>query len=501
MSITSLRCGSSTAWKLFLTCWLIYALHFATDIVREHYLAFSLAEDQSFRMDKYLGLHVDVFETPGRGAHIGNNPGVSMVAAIPYWLARPVIRRIVDRVNARRSASGAPLTAIYDEPRETRVEFYRLTRERGLDIQFGLAAGVIHLLLMAPVSAFAALVMWRLLGALGYGDRGALLGALLYAFGTPVFFRTGYLNQNLLIAQCVLCAFVVLWRPHGWLAWTDERACVVAGGLCGFCLLADYSGAIVLACLGLYGMAVTYDRGGWPAAVRGAAWFTAGALPPIALLLFYQWRSFGSPWFPGQHYMPPVEWIDIGYRGVGLPTTELFGLLLFDPRYGLFITCPVLLLSLVGAIQGWRGRLVVPRRETVALFGFALALVMFFSAVQYTRLQWVTGIRYVVPAIPALFLLTWPILRRLPAWAAFVIIVLAFAQAWCLAMTRAIFVVDSIAQVFLGGFQLPWMNVLARMAPQYFPFMADRVSPLPLFALSGILLYALWTRPAVRRWP
>jgi hypothetical protein len=137
----------------------------------------------------------------------------------------------------------------------------------------------------------------------------------------------------------------------------------------------------------------------------------------------------------------------------------------------------------------------------VALFGFALALVMFFSAVQYTRLQWVTGIRYVVPAIPALFLLTWPILRRLPAWAAFVIIVLAFAQAWCLAMTRAIFVVDSIAQVFLGGFQLPWMNVLARMAPQYFPFMADRVSPLPLFALSGILLYALWTRPAVRRWP
>ena len=51
--------------KLFLTCWLVFVLHFATDIVREHYLAFSLAEDYSFRMDKYYGLNVDIVDTPG----------------------------------------------------------------------------------------------------------------------------------------------------------------------------------------------------------------------------------------------------------------------------------------------------------------------------------------------------------------------------------------------------------------------------------------------------
>jgi len=73
---------SDVRLKLFVTCWLVFVLHFATDIVREHYLAFSLAEDQSFSVEKYLGLHVDIFAVPGRGAFISNNPGVSMAAAI-----------------------------------------------------------------------------------------------------------------------------------------------------------------------------------------------------------------------------------------------------------------------------------------------------------------------------------------------------------------------------------------------------------------------------------
>jgi hypothetical protein len=77
--------------------------------------------------------------------------------------------------------------------------------------------------------------------------------------------------------------------------------------------------------------------------------------------------------------------------------------------------------------------------------------------------------------------------------------VLAFAEAWCMSMVRATFVSDSVAQVFLGGFQLPWMNVLSRMAPQYFPFMSQTASPLPLFVLTGALLYGLWRYPTPER--
>src|SRR5262245_35816895 len=111
------RVDAGLQLRLFATCWLIFVLHFATDVVREHYLSFSMAEDYSFRMDKYFGLHVDILETPDHGAHIDNNPGVSMLGAIPYWICRPVIDRVVAAVNARRAASDAPVTAIYNDPR------------------------------------------------------------------------------------------------------------------------------------------------------------------------------------------------------------------------------------------------------------------------------------------------------------------------------------------------------------------------------------------------
>ena len=37
-----------------------------------------------------------------------------------------------------------------------------------------------------------------------------------------------------------------------------------------------------------------------------SAWYVAGATPPVLLLWWYQWRSFGDPFRPGQHWMPPV---------------------------------------------------------------------------------------------------------------------------------------------------------------------------------------------------
>jgi len=86
----------STAIRLFLTCWIIYGLHFATNIVREIYPALALGDHLSFRVDEYAGMHPDVFERIGYSWHTANNPGVWIVAAIPYAIARPVIDPIVE---------------------------------------------------------------------------------------------------------------------------------------------------------------------------------------------------------------------------------------------------------------------------------------------------------------------------------------------------------------------------------------------------------------------
>src|SRR6476646_3022265 len=103
-SVSAPGAGTPTPWRfstrglafrVFFTCWLIYALHWATDIVREIYPAMALGDHFSFRVDEYGGLHPDLFEKPGYGWHIGNNPGVSMFAAVPYALARPLIDPLV----------------------------------------------------------------------------------------------------------------------------------------------------------------------------------------------------------------------------------------------------------------------------------------------------------------------------------------------------------------------------------------------------------------------
>ena len=102
----------SIALRLFFTCWLVYTLHFATNTVREIYLALGIGDHFSFRVDEYAHMHPDLFEKEGYGWHIGNNPGASMLAAIPYALARPVIDPIVKLVQQQACRSRPDRTAV-----------------------------------------------------------------------------------------------------------------------------------------------------------------------------------------------------------------------------------------------------------------------------------------------------------------------------------------------------------------------------------------------------
>ena len=235
--------------KLFLTCWIVYAMHFATDISREHYPAFSLAERGTLRVDPYLGLHSDIFEIEGRGAFINNNPGASLVGAIPYAIFRPLVDRVVARVMASRAAHGQELDQVYNDPRTARRRFFRLARERGLDVRFGLAAGLIQLFGFAPLTAGVVLIMRSLLVRLGVNATRSVWLALLYGFGTPIFFRSAYLNHNLLVAHTTLAAFALLFVP-GSIERRPGRL-FAAGLAAGYGLLCDYAGVVPLVALGL----------------------------------------------------------------------------------------------------------------------------------------------------------------------------------------------------------------------------------------------------------
>lgn len=478
-----------TATRLFLTGWLVYSLHFATDIVREHYPAFSLAERGTMRVDPYLGLHPDLFEVPGRGAFINNNPGASIVAAAPYALVRPAVDAVVSRAMRGRSASEPPA---FDDPRPNRRRFFARAWSQGLDIRFGMAAGVIQVFGTAPLAALMLVVMHGVLRRLGFSAKESVWLALAYGFATPIFFRTGFLNHNLLVAHATLCSFALLFRGEK----LESRAgpLALAGAALGAAIGFDYAGVVPAGALGLY--AAVRFRSALPArrAVTRLGWLLGGACVPVGGLLGYQWWAFGHPLLPAQAYMPATQYSGFGWNGFDWPALDLLANNLFDPRFGLVAFGPLLALGLLQPLIARRGSVHVQPPERTLAVGLFVALLVFASANQYARLQWNTGFRMLAPAVPLLFLLCADVLVRLPRVAAIAACLLATLHGWCLAMVRAD-TFGSVVEVVTSGPRLPWVTSLWRAGDAYLPVVGSpSLLSLPFFALAAAVLAWIWTR-------
>jgi hypothetical protein len=480
---------TGAAVRVFLTCWVLYAAHFATNTVRELYPALSLGDHLTFDVSEYAGLHPDIFSLPGRGAFINNNPGASMVGAIPYALARPLIDRIVAHVQHTRAAMPAPAAPEYESIYPMAREFYRQTRERGLDIKFGLAAAVTQAFAMAPLSALSAALMFLVLASRIPSPRAAVALAFLYAVATPIFYRTAQLNHNVLVAHCAFFGFVLLWRP--WDSAPPARGhYLLAGLLGGWAVVCDYSGLIVVAVLGGYAVVRWMAN---PPAARGAGdlgLFAGGVLVNTAILCAYQWYCFGNPWFPAQHYMPPAAFTALGYAGMDWPHADLLWETLFGLRYGLFTSAPLLLLGLYPPAWSARMRL-VESREAWCIAIFCLLFLLFCSANQYGRMQFNTGVRHIVPVSAFLFLIVAGVMRRLPSAAAWAVGIATAYWSWCLAMYRdveqGLGVFESVIHVTREGVRLPWLKVLQSMG-----YVHSQAPAGVLLLLFAGFVYALW---------
>jgi len=489
----------SIAGRLFLTCWIVFAVHVATNTVREVLLAMAIGDHFSFRVDDYAGMHSDIFEKPGYGWHIGANPGASMLGAIPYFLCRPVIDPIVRAVDRKRAAEGQTEPPEYNSPWPMRRAFYAEAWRRGFDVKFGLAAVVMQWFCMAPISALGVVAMFYALRRVFGSDKTACWLALLYAFGTPVFFRTGFLNHNMILGHFAFLGFLTMWNPGQDERWPDRLRYFLGGLAGGAALLFDYSGVVLLLGLFVYALVKAREAGPLRHALRCGGYYILGSVGPVLLLWFYQWRSFGNPFLPGQHWMPPVEWIDVGYQGFTWPQPDLLLHLLFNYQYGLFVTCPLMLLALLAPWKNRSAESSVPKREFAVMLLLPLALWLFCGGISYTRLQYNNGMRYLAPLLPFLFVPVALVLAQIPRRLAYFFSITAVAQAWCMAMSRDVEggfgVLNPILHVFIGGFQLPALTVLSRMASgQYGNFAAGGVSPLPIFALAAALIWLIWWR-------
>jgi len=389
--------GRGCARRVFLTCWLVYTVFWTPYVVREHFPAIALAESGQLDVERYLGWTEDIFSGPRGGAYINNNPGASLTGAIPLLLLRPLLIR-VDNWNQRLPRQ---------HPHGEHDPLLERLAAEGRAFYFLLIAFITVALVMAPATALAVAMLCARIMEAGVSPANAAAAAVMCGLGTPLLFRTGYLNHNLLAGDAGFIALLLLWDPAD-RPLRPARA-GLAGLLAGYAVLCDYSGVVVAAVTAVYvWLRCSADSG---ARGRCAGAYLAGLAPGIAGVMIYQQWAFGSFYRPPQHYMTPTAPTALGYHGFTWPSPALLWANFFDPRFGLFPYCPALLLAFVAPLAT---RVRQPRREMRLMLTYCLLFVLFCAANQYAWLQPATGFRYLVPVVPVLALMAMQGAQLLP---------------------------------------------------------------------------------------
>ena len=483
------------AWRLFLTVWLVYSAFATTNVVRETYLAISLGTRASVRVDEYLGLHPDLFEIPGRGSFINSNPGASLTGAIPYAvLVRPAIALAV-KLKPEIAQPKPPAT--YDDPRPNRTKFMNAARARGLDVVLGLAALGTAVTVMAPLGALATLLMFLFLAERLREPGRALAWSLIFAFATPMLFRAAFLNQNAIVAHLVFAAWIlkVGLTPAQHDAAPSVMTLASIGLLLGFAIVCDYSGIPLAVVFGLWILSEAWRRGGVMGAMREGAIYSIGAVVSLSILLAYQWIAFGHPIWPAQRYMPATEFSVRGWFGFTFPSLDLLWRNLLDLRYGLFAFCPLLIAALAAPFVKARGW--APSRRELGWIYFAfVALLLFSSANQFANLQWNTGVRYMVPVVPLLFVAAIPVLEAMPRVGRWTLVALSLVITLAVSMTRED-IPTALRMIAGEGPTLPVLIVMRKMSSGYDINLPPATFGLIAFLIT-VVLVLLW-RPVWRR--
>lgn len=480
---------ASRRWRIFLIVWIVYSVHFATNVVREHYPAFTIVQHGTFFVDEYQGFHSDIFVGPRGRSVVGNQVFVSVLAAVPLFIFNPVLDALERHSQAKLAREGATNTE-YRTDKPNRVNFFRLVKERGLDLRFGAATFITTAFFMAPITGLFLVYFYGVLERRGLNASEATGLTLLLGLGTPLWFRTSALNHNLFVMYFMFFSFMLLWVAPGQTVSMKRR--VWAGFFAGLTLTTDYVGVIILPLL--YGYLV------WPRA-KSSSWRTslvesvpmiAGAIPPIVFLLYSQWSMYGSPWFPGQHWMPDQNiYVHEGLRGFTLPSPELFLLNLFDPSYGMYTWAPVLLLALWPARAYPAASLILPMRERRFTALAWIVFVVFASMNQYSRLQFNSGFRYLVPLVPFLVLAIADHWVRFSSRLKWVIASAAIVHSWVLTVYREP-IFQSWKLLWSEGPQLPWYRVLSMTSDPQNPWLGTWWIPMVIIALTLAVVAGIW---------
>jgi hypothetical protein len=229
-----------------------------------------------------------------------------------------------------------------------------------------------------------------------------------YALGTLAFSYSLLFMSHQPSAVLLFSAFYGFWRwSRG--EWRDTWL-LICGALASAPIFAEYTAAIGVFGLGLYGALILKRRGlSALRSFRATVFFVCGALPLTALLMWYHTQAFGGPLESGYRHLVDVAyqpWHEGGFLGVGLPHLQAFLLSLFSPLRGLFMLSPALVIAVPGLVLLFRRARTQGELKPLAWTTLALTLgyAYFTSAFSYESWGWTTGPRHLTPFVPFLLL-------------------------------------------------------------------------------------------------
>ena len=328
----------------------------------------SLMEEGQWWIDRFASNTADTIRVDGH-IYPGKAPGTTLLGAIPWALAREVLRLLP------------------------------ISREN----QLILATYALTILMSALPTALTSLMLLRFLARNGWSLNVATLISTGYGLASLAFPWSTLFFGHQIAASLAFGGFYLLWNSRGLpsAAARSQRFC--AGLMLGFLPVVEHPGAIASGLIGLYALRIL--------GVRGALPFVAGGLLGALPLPLYNLVAFGNPQSLGYSFYAkagsafPAH--QVGLVGVSWPRWSVLHEITFKPQRGLFYANPWLTACLIAP---WFARRIRGLGREFALFSGILVAFFVFNAgfgdsVVYWGGGYSFGPRHMLIALPFAVLL------------------------------------------------------------------------------------------------
>ena len=254
--------------------------------------------------------------------------------------------------------------------------------------------------LTIPTSAFLSVLIYKFLDNFTTRKRYKLLITFFFAFGTIIFVHsTGFYRRPITMFLAFL-SFYLMYKIKNNQIHPSPRILFLIGFLLGFSIFIEYSMFIVVCLLSLY--LLTFLKN------KKILWYGLGILISLIALMAYHYVIFDDPFTtPYMHRASPKAqsiqtFSDV--LAINLSSERAFELTIGLSR-GLFISSPILLLSLLGLFYFFKSKSKKNLLEIILIVLITFSYFLFnVSQINIWEAGCSFGPRFMIPLLPFLII-------------------------------------------------------------------------------------------------